>query len=82
MRWIKMIPIHILVKYLPEILAYILTKVLGYLLTKQPTKAEKILETVKDLTHAMAEAAEFAKDGIITKEEIAAQKASWAEVFR
>ncbi len=81
MRWIKLIPVKILVKYLPEILAFILTKVLTYLLKKYPHKAAKVVETTKEITIATVNAIEAAKDGIITKQEIRKQRALWKEVF-
>jgi len=82
MKWIKLIPVRILVKYLPEILAYILTKVLTYLLRKYPHKAGKVIETTKEITAATANAIEAASDGVITKAEISKQKSLWLEVFK
>lgn len=82
MNFIKLIPTKILVNYFPEILAYILTKVLGYILLKNPNKAEKVIETAKEITKALSEAVEFAKDGIITKDEVKEQIEAWKVVFK
>jgi len=82
MKWIKLIPVKILVKYMPEILAYIITKVLSYMLKKYPHKAAKVIETTKEITAATANAIEAASDGVITKFEISKQKSLWIEVFK
>ena len=82
MKLIKLIPVKQLAKFLPDILAYVLTKALGYVLTKYPSKAHKVLETAEQISKAMHNSIVIARDGVITKEEIAVQKALWREVFK
>lgn len=79
---IKLLPVKLLAKYLPDFLALILTKALGFLLTKYPHKAAVIAETVKEITAAIIHAIDAAADKKITKEEIERQKELWREVFK
>lgn len=76
-----LIPVKTLTKYLPDILAYILTKIIGHLLIRYPHKSAKVKETAKEITAAMVNAINAAEDGVITKEELNKQKELWKAVF-
>lgn len=78
---IGLIPVKKLAKYLPEVLAYLLTKVLTWSLTKHPEKTEKIKETVSDITEFMSAAVKATDDGDITKNELLALKKKALEIF-
>lgn len=79
---LKLIPIKSLVKYLPDVLAYVFTRVLTFMLKKYPHKSDKVMETASDLAKAMAHAVEAAEDGVITKFELSKQQSLWREVFK
>lgn len=81
MRLLSLIPARYLAKYLPEILAFILTKVLTWLFKKYPEKSDKVMETCKEITVALSDAIKAGEDGKITPEEIEKQKILWRNVF-
>ena len=79
---LKLISAKTLLKYLPDVLAYILSKVLTYVLAKYPAKSKKAIETVKEITLATADAIKASSDGKITKAELRKQKVLWKKVFK
>ena len=79
---LKLISAKTLLKYLPDVLAYILTKVLTYVFSKYPAKSQKAIETVKEITLATANAIKASSDGKITKAELRKQKELWKKVFK
>lgn len=81
LKLLKFIPAKLLAEKLPDILAYILTKGLGWLFKKYPHKSDKVIEISKEVTTALLNASNAAKDGVITKAEIAEQKKLWKNVF-
>lgn len=78
---LSLIPVQQLVKYLPDVLSYLLTKGLGYVFVKYPNKSEKALETAQDISKAMVASIAAAEDKTISKEELAEMKRLWKEVF-
>ncbi len=79
---LALIPVKRLAKYLPDVLAYVLTKGLGYVLTKYPKKSRKVLETAEEISIAMVKSVQYAEDGVISKDEIEKAKALWKVVFK
>jgi len=78
---LKLIPVRTLVKYLPDVLAYLLTKGLGYVLVRYPHKSAKIIETAEEISKAMLNSVVIAKTGVIAKEDIEKQRKLWKAVF-
>lgn len=78
---LKLIPIKLLVKQLPQVLAFILTRVLMWVSLNYPHKTAKVKETTQEVTAALTNALKASNDGVITKEEIEVQKELWKKVF-
>ena len=81
MKLLRLIPVRYLAKYLPNILAYLLTKVLGWLLVKYPHKTAKVKETTAEINAALTNLILATKDGKFDKHEINKQIELWKEVF-
>ena len=71
-----------LLKYLPEILAWIFTRVFTYVLNNYPRKSAKVIETCDDLQSAISTTIAAVKDGEVTTSELTRIKSKWLEVFR
>lgn len=82
MKIIKLIPVRLLVKYLPQILAYLLTRVLNYVFTKYPDKTDKAIKETEEILIAMKTTVDAAKDGRITEEEILKCQGKWELAIR
>ena len=78
---LKLIPIKLLVKQLPQVLAFILTRVLTWVSLNKPHKTAKVIETTQEITAALTNALKASADGVITKQEIEVQKELWKKVF-
>ena len=78
---LKLIPIKKLAKYLPEILAYILTKSLTWLFKKYPEKTPKVIDKTKEVIDALTQNIDAASDGVISDKEVKTGIALWKEVL-
>lgn len=80
-KLLSLIPAKTLAKYLPEIMAYILTKGLGWIFKNYPQSAAKTIETTKEVTAALTQNINSASDGVIDKEEVQKGIKLWRDVF-
>lgn len=80
-KLLSLIPAKTLAKYLPEIMAYILTKGLGWIFKNYPQSATKTIETTKEVTAALTQNINAAADGVIDKAEVQKGIALWKDVF-
>lgn len=81
-KLLKLIPIKMLVKRLPDVLAFILTRVFTYVLKRYPSKSKVALELANDITKAITYTVGAAEDGVVTKTEVREATERWKEVFR
>lgn len=67
---IGLIPFRKLVKYLPEIIAFIITKVWRKLSVTQPEKLKNVVEFLDKITRVARKSLDAGKDGIYDTKEI------------
>lgn len=82
MKILKLIPIKLLVKKMPKVLAYVLTRVLNYVFTKYPHKKDKAITETKEILLAMQATVEAVEDGEITEKEILNCQDKWEAALR
>jgi len=80
-KLLKLIPARLFAKYLPDVLAYVLTKGLGWLIVKYPHRSKKVIETSKEITAAIIEVVTVSSDGVIDKKELAKVIEAWKKVL-
>ena len=66
-----------LAKYLPKVLAMILSRALSWLFKKYPAKTKNVIKELDEIVAAIAATVEAAKDGSITEAELKKLQEKW-----
>lgn len=78
---ISLISAKTIAKYLPEILAFVLTKALAFIIERQPNKVEKVKEFASDFAVAIAATVAAAEDNKFDVAEMKDLQKKWTDVF-
>ena len=80
LKFIGLIPIKSLAKYLPEILAFVLTKVLQYVSLRQPEKLNKVIDFAERVVLVTKLSIDAGADGVFEPKELKEIAEAWKRV--
>lgn len=80
-KLLALIPAKTVAKYLPQLLAFLLTKVMKWLSDKYPDKLVSVIAVSYEVTEALETTLNAGKDNKFTPEEIKEIQKEWDDVF-